>query len=619
MRNTRPAGRTGRFLAAAVISLGLIAAACDSKKDEDSGGGDTTEATTGETTTDETTPEGETTVAPETTEAAPAADPVYGGTLVVSGEAEATNPWVPSAMQCDSYCQQRARSFYDPLMALNSDNEITGVLVESWESNDDFTVWTFTLRSGIKFHDGTDLDAAAAVRGLQDAGTALLLSAALKDIGKLCEGVPCTPEQLVDPAVAKTLAVEATGDLTFTIATGFSGDLAQPMPWPSLPFILTTQGALIASPTWLDAVKAGTGDATMAVGTGPFIVESYAPRDKLVVVRNPDYWQSDAAGNQLPYLDKIEYRVIEDSEIAADALRSGDIDIFSTSAALAISDFREEADEFPMREQDALTETNYILIDLAKPGPLQDKRVRCALSLAINREELIEATAGGILAPANGLFSPGQEGYLEDNGGSTSFDPDTASAMIEEYEAETGEQVKISYGTTTSQINAQVAELLEGYWNDIGVDFEYVQVPQDSSITNALFGVPEFFAYGWRNHAGVTIDQQYYWWHSYNAAPDGSLALNFGRVNDPVVDENLEAARSATTPEERQAAAENVNRQMATECYQIPTSWTLWGTPHKASVQGLGTYTLPDGSTAKDGAGFSGQFYTQSVWIDPEA
>lgn len=50
----------------------------------------TTEATTGETTTDETTPEGESTVAPETTEAAPAADPVYGGTLVVSGEAEAT-------------------------------------------------------------------------------------------------------------------------------------------------------------------------------------------------------------------------------------------------------------------------------------------------------------------------------------------------------------------------------------------------------------------------------------------------------------------------------------------------------------------------------------------------
>ena len=58
----------------------------------------------------------------------------------------------------------------------------------------------------------------------------------------------------------------------------------------------------------------------MPVGTGPFMVESYAPRDKLVVTRNPDYWRTDAAGNQLPYLDGIEFRVIEDSETAAEAL-----------------------------------------------------------------------------------------------------------------------------------------------------------------------------------------------------------------------------------------------------------------------------------------------------------
>jgi peptide/nickel transport system substrate-binding protein len=616
VRNTRPTGRSGRFLAAAVISLGLIAAACDNKKDEDSGGS-STEATTG-ATTGETAP-GETTPAPETTEPAPTKDPVYGGTLVVSGEAEVANPWIPSKMNCDSYCQQRARSFYDPLMALNADNELVGVLVESWESNDDFTEWTFTLRPGIKFHDGTPLDAAAAVRNIQDSAAGLLLGAALKDYGKLCAGVPCTAAQLTDGAVVKTSAVEATGDLTFTIKTGFSGDLSQPMPWPGLPYSLATQVGLIASPTWLDAALADPTKATMAIGTGPFIVKSYSAGDKLVVERNPDYWQSDAAGNQLPYLDGIEYRVIEDSEIAGDALRSGDIDIFSTSAALVISDFREEADQFPMREQDKFTETNYILIDLAKPGPLQDKRVRCALSMAINREELIQATANGILQPANGLFSPGQEGYLEDNGGSTNFDPEAAKALIDEYEAETGEQVKISYGTTTSQINAQTAELYDGYWGDIGVDFEYVQVPQDSFITNALFGVPEFYAYGWRNHAGTRIDQQYFWWHSYNAAPDGQLALNFARINDPIVDENLEAARSALTPEESLAAAENVNRQMAGECYSIPTSWTLWGTPHKASIQGLGGYVLPDGSLSKDGAGFSGQFYTQALWLDPDA
>lgn len=601
MRNSRPSGRTGRMLAAAVISLGLIAAACSNKKDEgSSGGGDTTETTAGGSET--TAAGGGETSAPETTAAAE--KPVYGGTLIVSGEAEVANAWTPAAMQCDSYCQQRARSFYDPVVAIGEDLEPHGLLVESWTNNDDFTVFDFTVRPGITFHDGTPLDAAAIVKNLQVAGQGLLLGAALKDIGKNADG---------------SLAIEATGDMTFQVKTGFNGDLAQPLPWPGMPSALGTQWGLIASPTWLDAVAAGTADPTMAVGTGPFIVESYAPRDKLVVKRNPDYWQSDADGNQLPYLDGIEFRVIEDSETAADALRSGDIDIFSTSAALVISDFREEADEFPMVEQDELTETNYILINVDKPGALQDKNVRCALSLAIDRQELIDATAAGILAPANGLFSPGQQGYLEDNGGFTDFDPDTAAAMIEEYEAANG-PVAVDYGTTTSQINAQVAELLKGYWEAIGVDFTYTQVPQDSFITNALFGDPGFFMYGWRNHAGVRVDSQYFWWHSANAAPDGQLALNFGRIRDDAVDAGLETARSSLDPAEATAAAESVNKAMAENCYQIPTSWTLWGTPHKPAVKGLGgTWILPDGTASRDGAGFSGQFWTQTVWIDPNA
>ena len=613
MRTSRPSGSAGRFFAAALISLGLIAVGCTNKKDEGgTSGGDTTVATS---EGGDTTVAGETTV-PETT---PAKKPVYGGTLIVSGEAEVSSPWTPAAMQCDSYCQQRARSFYDPLVVVGDDLQPHGMLIDSWTSNDNQDTWEFTLRSGINFTDGTPVDAAAVVKNLQLSGSGVLLSAALKDVGKLCMGVPCTPDQIKDPATPKTMAVEATGPLTFSVKLGFAGDLNQAMAWPGFPFAFGTQWGLIASPTWLDAVAAGTAEATKPIGSGPFIVESYASRDKLVVKRNPNYWQKDADGNQLPYLDGIEFRVIEDSQTAADALRNGDVDIFSTSASAVIADFREEADQFPMNEQGSLTETNYILIDLDKPGPLQDVRVRCALSLALDRQELIDAVAGGILKPANGLFSPGQQGYLEDNGGSTSFDPDKAKQMIDEYEAETGTQVKISYGTTTSQINAQTAELLKGYWNAIGVDFDYVQVPQDSFITNALFGVADFFAYGWRNHAGINVDQQYYWWHSANAAPDGGLALNFGRIRDAVVDKALETARSAKDDATRTKAAEDVNRQMAKECYQIPTSWTLWGTPHSPKVQGLGSWVLPDGSPSRDGAGFSGQFWTTTIWMDQDA
>ena len=131
--------RTGRLALAAVVSLGLIAGAC-SKKEESGGGTETTAGGGTETTAaPETTTGGgtDTTAAPETT-AAPAKDPVYGGTLVVSGEAEVANAWLPAAMQCDSYCQQRARTFFEPLTATNADLETVGYLVETIEHNDDY-------------------------------------------------------------------------------------------------------------------------------------------------------------------------------------------------------------------------------------------------------------------------------------------------------------------------------------------------------------------------------------------------------------------------------------------------------------------------------------------------
>jgi len=588
LRRTTSTGRAGRILAAAVISLGLIAAAC-SKKDE--GSGDTTEETTVDTTGGETT-------VPDTT---PEETPVPGGELIVSGDAEVANPWTPAAMQCDSYCQQRARSFYDPVAAVGEDLKVHGVLAESITPNDDFTQWTVKIREGINFTDGTPVDGAAVLRNLNETGSGLLVSKALVDLARNEDG---------------TFKVDVVDDYTFTMHTGKDGDGDNPVSWPGFDFYFTGQWGLIASPTWLDAVKADPTKASQPVGSGPFIVESYAPRDALVVTKNPDYWQKDADGVQLPYLDKITFKVIEDSQTAQQALEDGNVDIFSTSAAQVISNMRDMADEFPMVEQSDYTETNYLLIDLAKPGPTSDQRVRCALSKAIDRDELNELTANGILNIANGLFSPGQEGYLEDNGFDPAQDIDGAKALIEEYKAETGAtSVDIRYGHTADRIGDQVAELLKGYWAEIGVNATIDVVPQDQFITLALLGDPTFFIYGWRNHAGLKADQQNYWWNSASGTADGGLSLNFGRVNDPDVDAGLAQARSGATPEERQAGAEQVNRTFAEKCYQIPTTWTLWGTPHKASVKGLGNWVLPDGTPSRDGAGFSGQFWVHSLWV----
>jgi peptide/nickel transport system substrate-binding protein len=600
-RSSRRVGGARRFVVA-VVALGLVTGAC-SKKDDDESSPATTAAAPGSTSPDDTSSPDTTAADTGTTAPAdtavdttlPAGEPVYGGSIVVSGEAEVANPWTPAAMQCDQYCYVRAGSFYEPLVAVNADSEVTGVLLESITPNDDYTEWTGVVRPGITFHDGTPLDAAAVVYNLQEHSTSLLTSAALPDLGRNADG---------------SFAIELIDDMTFVAKMGKGGDLTQPRPWATFPIFLAGQLGYIASPTWLQAVKDGTGDPVKAVGTGPFKLESYAPRDRTVVVRNEDYWRKDAQGNQLPYLDSIEFRVIEDSETAAEALRSGDIDIFATSAAAVISDFRDDPD-FAMTEQSEFVESNYTMIDLDKPGPLQDSRVRCALSKAIDRQELIDLTADGILQVANGLFSPGQEGYLEDNGFDPAQDIEGAQALIDDYLADNPGPIQLKYGTTVSAINAQVAELLTDYWSEIGVGIDIVQIPQDQYITKALFGDPDYVMFGWRSHGGTFVDSQYLWWHSSSAQPDGGLSLNFARLRDPVIDENLEAARGEPDRAARQEFAANVNRQMAAECYNMPASWTLWGVIRNPALQNIDTTVLPDGSEFRLSGGFFslGQVY----------
>ncbi len=168
------------------------------------------------------------------------------------------------------------------------------------------------------------------------------------------------------------------------------------------------------------------------------------------------------------------------------------------------------------------------------------------------------------------------------------------------------------------RITQQAADLMAGYWKQIGVDTKQQVVPQDQYITNALFGVDGFVMYQWRSHSGVSIDQQNFWWNSSSGTTDGALSLNFARLNDPAVDAALAESRSNPDLAKRTAAAKDVNRLFAKNCYSIPISWTIWGTPHKPSVMGLSDAVLPDGTPAllPDTTGFSGIFPTVSVWID---
>lgn len=614
MLSNRSKGRRLSRLTAAALALALVAASCGDKKgseSEENPPGPEETTTTAPSTTDTTgTDDTTATEPPDSTEVpstpppddtqAPDVPAVYGGKLTIGGEAEVAQPWTPAAVQCDSYCHFRIRSVIEPLTTVDENLEWRPFLAESITPNADFTVWDITVRQGINFTDGTPLNAEAVVYNLQKTGTGLLVSSAVRDIARV-NGDPTGP-----------LMIEATGEYSLRITLGKAGDPNQPLSWPLFPYYLSGQFGLIGSPTWLQAVEAGTAQPDHMVGTGPFIQQSYTPNGSLVVTRNPDYWLKATNGDQLPYLDEIEFKVITDAKKIADALSTGEVDLIATSDGSNINTFKDDS-RYPTELQAQYGETAYILLHLTQPG-LDDRRVRCALAQSIDKEDLINTVYGGGLQPANGPFSPGQEGYLTDNG-SLPYDPDAAKALIDEYVAETGQTPKIVYSTTIDANNLLRAQFLQQAWENIGVEVEVRQTEQSVFITEALLGSPDFWAFGWRQHAGLFVDTQNYWWNGEGAGADGEVSLNFGRLNDPIINDLLAKARSEQDPDVRRGYAEDINRQFAAECWILPLWFTQWGMIHNTSVQGIGTTPQPDGSgILRDGPGFPGQVWTQGLF-----
>ena len=555
-------------LLALLLGLSLLAAACG---DDDDGGSATPDTDDG--SGDQTDTETE-------TEAEDEGEPQPGGSLVYGLEADTATPWTPAKSVCAISCHMVMRSVFDPLTLYGEDETVQPNLLESFEANEDNTQWTLTPREGVVFHDGTPFDAAAIVANLEAHKASFLTAKALLQM----ESVALSED-------------------------GASAVVTMSSPWGNFPVFLSGQIGYMASPTWLEAAAGDTAQEARPVGTGPFVFQSYEPGGSFVATKNADYWRADEG---LPYLDRIEYRVLADAQARKNALLSGDIDIMHSSSGEVISELR-DASGIELDETTAYGETNYTLMNVGDPeSHLSDVRVRRALAHALDSQVLIDRRGAGIGQVANGPFSPDQVGHLDDTG-YPEYDPDEAKRLLDEYKEETGNStVEIAYTTTTDPANLQTAELLKQFWEQVGFSIPLAQIEQGQFIITALTG--DFEMFGWRNHGGVNPDSQRIWWHSETADDFGALALNFGRIKDEVIDENLDIIRASDDEAEVQEAAEAINRQFGEQAYNLWSSWTVWGIGKKPDVNGLNAFTLPDGSPTIYGNGIGGSHQVAQLW-----
>ena len=388
--------------------------------------------------------------------------PQQGGTVVYGLGAETPGGWCLPEAQLAQPGIQVARTIYDTLTVPDEKGDFQPYLAESVTPNDDYTEFTIVLRPDITFHDGSPLDATVvknnldAFRGTYPARKPLLFSFVFSNVADV---------SVVDPMAVKV-----------TTKT----------PWPSFPAFLFSNGRLgIMAQAQLDDPD---NCETELIGTGPFELEEWKVNDRFVAVRNPDYWQTDAEGDPLPYLDEIDYRIYVDGDARINALISEELTAMETATALELDALQTEVDagNIAMEVSGEFADVSYMMLNTAKP-PFDNLDARLAVAYAVDRETYREVRTLDLFQVASGPFAEGETGYLED-AGFPEFDLDKAKEHVAVYEQETGLPLKFSISSTTDPIGVQNAQFLQEQVQKAGAEVNLDQQEAASLINNALAG-----------------------------------------------------------------------------------------------------------------------------------
>ena len=323
-------------------------------------------------------------------------------------------------------------SIYEGLLGFDSEARVVGKLAERWGVAVDGVTWTFHLRRGVRFHDGTALDAAAVKESLDR----------LRDPVALHRN---------HPLLAMIARVNVIDSHTVAVVTAF--------PFGSFEATIANLDADIISPAAL--AKWGTqygksGDA--AVGTGPFKLASWKKDLEIVLERNEDYWGSK------PRIRRAIYRPVPDADAKVAALEAGDVDIINRIPA-AVADRLEWNSGIVVRRRPTLS--SYLLRFNNGRRPFNDRRVRQAISLAIDRRDIVDHLMPGTAAVPTGPLST-----LVRNSarlGEIARDLPAARRLLREAGYPNGFKTRI---TTTARytMGIELAEALEAQLKDVGID-----------------------------------------------------------------------------------------------------------------------------------------------------
>ena len=401
---------------------------------------------------------------------------------------------------------------YESLVDLDEAGDAQPALAESWEAPDDLT-YTFTLREGVTFHNGQPLTAADVkytFDRIKDEATASPRAAQFTSVDAI---------EAVDDRTVTFRLSEPYGPFLATLSSGFA--------------------SIVPNDPSLDL------QATM-VGTGPFMLESWEQDTETLLAANPSYWLPGE-----PKLATVRYRIMPEESARLAAIRTGEIHLTAIADPLTV-EAAASSDGVTTIEHDT---TNYHLLGLnTAEAPFDDVRVRQALSLAIDRQAIVDAVffgrgkVTGPIVPTMGDWAQPIEDLPN-----YAVDRDRARALLEEAGA-SDLSFTILVGSLYQEYES-IALVIQDQLAEIGVTAELEPVEWGTFIDRWI--ARDFQSFVSSNSGGSDPDGGL-----YNAfITDGGT--NAYQFSDEEVDRLLQSGRTTTDPEARKAIYQELEVALA--------------------------------------------------------
>lgn len=372
-----------------------------------------------------------------------AGDPQDGGTLTYADFAEPRTLDPSQVIATGASGGSALVAVYDQLVRYNAKTkEYEPHLAQSVEPNDDHTVWTVTLREGVKFTDGTPLNADAVVgsvnRYIEMRGYDMSI------IGALWKGV-----KKVDDL---TVEFELTSSWTT-----FDAMLGQGLGFIAAP-------AAYADP-----------DNFKPIGAGAFTFESYKPQEELVLAANPDYWDGK------PHLAKLRFVWLGSDQTKRESFEGGQVQAMYVRDPRIVSELRGK-DQPGVVQLDGLG--NLIQFNEAEGMAGSYPKVRKAIAIALNPEQVYDRAFQGHGLPTKNIFSAVSQWYPGEE--LVSSDLDEAKKLVEEAKSE-GWDGTLEITTVNDPSARDQGLVVQGQLEAVGIDVTLDVSPSVTDLTNKVF------------------------------------------------------------------------------------------------------------------------------------